>query len=74
MSVVKAEKCAVMSVQTIQLLGYDASCPNPENADGSIVDGVLQIAAGSNDGAGIVRITFNGCGVEPTVVFIGGTT
>ena len=64
----------VLNVQTIQLLGYDASCPNPENADGSIVDGVLQIAAGSNDGAGIVRITFNGCGVEPTVVFIGATT
>lgn len=64
----------VLGVETIETLGYDAACPNPDNDEGSIVDGILQIVAGSNDGAGIVRITFNGCGVDPDVVFIGGTT
>ena len=64
----------VLNVQTIELLAYDAGCIDPENGEGSIVGGILQIAAGSNDGAGLVRITFNGCGVEPDVVFIGATT
>lgn len=63
----------VLNVQTVQLLTYEAACIDPDSGDGSIVDGVLRVAAGSNEGAGIVQITFKGCGVEPDVVFIGAT-
>ena len=61
----------VLMVETVQTLSYDAACLNPENGEGSIVAGVLRLAASSSDGAGVVQITFNGCGVEPTVEFAG---
>ena len=61
----------VLMIETVQTLSYDAACLNPENGEGSIVAGVLRLAASSSDGAGVVQITFNGCGVEPTVEFAG---
>ncbi len=64
----------VLTVETVQTLSYDAACLNPESGEGSIVAGVLRLTAASSDGAGVVQITFNGCGVEPTVEFAGSTT
>ena len=51
-------------------LTYDASC----GFDGDVVAGVLRAAASSQQGAAAVQVTLNGCGVQPTVVFIGATT
>jgi hypothetical protein len=51
-------------------LTYDASC----GFDGDVVAGVLRAAVSSQQGAAAVQVTLNGCGVEPTVVFIGSTT
>ncbi len=64
----------VLTVETVQTLFYDAACLNPESGEGSIVAGVLRLTAASSDGAGVVQITFIGCGVEPTVEFAGSTT
>lgn len=61
----------VLAVETVQTLSYDAACLNPESGEGSVVAGVLRLTAASSDGAGVVQITFNGCGVEPTVEFAG---
>jgi hypothetical protein len=72
-SVQSPEGFFVLMVQTVQTLSYDAACLNPESGEGSIVAGVLSLAASSSDGAGVVQITFNGCGVEPTVEFAGST-
>ena len=63
----------VLTVQTVQTLSYDAACLNAESGEGSIVAGVLRLTAASSDGAGVVQITFNGCGVEPSVEFAGST-
>ncbi len=63
----------VLTVETVQTLSYDAACLNPESGEGSIVAGVLRLSAASSDGAGVVQVTFNGCGVEPTVEFAGST-
>lgn len=51
-------------------LTFDASC----GFEGDVVAGVLRAAASSQQGAAAVQVTLNGCGVEPTVVFIGATT
>ncbi len=51
-------------------LTYDASC----GFGGDVVAGVLRAAASSQQGAAAVQVTLNGCGVAPTVVFIGATT
>ncbi|NNG15186.1 MAG: hypothetical protein HKM89_01810 [Gemmatimonadales bacterium] len=51
-------------------LTYDASC----GFEGDVVAGVLRAAASSQQGAAAVEVTLNGCGVQPTVVFIGSTT
>ena len=51
-------------------LTYDASC----GFDGDVVAGVLRAAASSQQGSAAVEVTLNGCGVAPTVVFIGSTT
>lgn len=64
----------VLAVETVQTLSYDAACLDAESGEGSIVAGVLRLAASSADGAGVVQITFNGCDVEPTVEFAGSTT
>lgn len=64
----------VLQVTTVQTLSFDATCPSPESDEGSIVGGVLLLAAASSEGAAAVQITFNGCGVDPDVVFVGGTT
>lgn len=63
----------VLTVETVQTLSYDAACLNPDSGEGSIVAGVLRLSAASSDGAGVVQVTFNGCGVEPTVEFAGST-
>jgi hypothetical protein len=63
-----------LQVTTVETLVFDAGCPHPENDEGAIVGGVLQLAAASAEGAGVVQITFNGCGVDPDVTFAGGTT
>lgn len=57
-------------LSTPELLVYDASC----GFEGDVVAGVLRAAASSQQGAAAVQVTLNGCGVEPTVVFIGATT
>ena len=57
-------------LSTPELLVYDASC----GFEGDVVAGVLRAAASSQQGAAAVQVTLNGCGVEPTVVFIGSTT
>lgn len=51
-------------------LTYDASC----GFDGDVVAGVLRAAASSQQGAAAVEVTLNGCGIDPTIVFIGSTT
>lgn len=51
-------------------LSFDASC----GFDGDVVAGVIRAAASSGQGAAAVQLTLNGCGVDPTVVFIGATS
>jgi hypothetical protein len=57
-------------LSTPEPLIYDSSC----GFGGDVVAGVLRAAASSQQGAAAVQVTLNGCGVEPTVVFIGATT
>jgi hypothetical protein len=64
----------VLMVETVQTLSYDAACLSPESGEGSIVAGVVRLSASSSDGSGVVQITFNGCGNDPTVEFAGSTT
>jgi len=64
----------LLSVTTVETLVYDSSCQTSRQANpGNLVGGVIRVAAASNDGAGAVQVTFQGCGVDPQVVFIGGT-
>ncbi len=64
---------AVLAVETVETLSYDATCL-AATEDGKFVDGVIRFFAANNEGAGVVQVTFLGCGVEPQVVFAGGNT
>jgi len=64
---------AVLAVETVELLAYDASCLATTEG-GRFVDGVIRFYAANDEGAGVVQVSFQGCGVEPQVTFIGGTT
>lgn len=63
---VRGSESFSFNISTPTALSYDSSC----TSDLKIVGGVLRATLAGMGNDGFIRITFNACGVKPTVVFL----
>ena len=55
----------ILVVNTLSPLGWDPAC-------GDFTSGTFRAFAQGREGEGAVQVTFNACGVAPTIVFVSG--